>query len=445
MSFWDFILGRKQEKKIAEPSIRFGRYTDSYKSKTQYDFWDLALKEFENDNYLEAYTAFFQYLRDEKDDNVRWLNENSGIRFEILQGSKRVTGIADARQVKAEARIAHAEELSVAFMRRLMESNYSLDYSRYALDDDNNLVIKFETSALDGSPYKLYYALKEVAINADKLDDLLLDEFQSHLTSIDMGSKIDISLQEKEAKYAFIINEIQSVLNTIDSGNLNADKYPSGISYLLLSLIYKLDFLTVPEGFLMETIERIHRAYFHNDGRTLIQKNIGIRKDLDKALQREKELIFNELYATSSVFGILTPKGHDTLVSLIDGELPNMDWYEENKHSEVAMAVTGYIVGNALFSYALPKPDRELLTFYYKIFEPDYYTSLGFESIYFNNTTKNFDVKGIKAAIRQIIEAHKEKYPLLSPDLNTLDFSTPSRLARTYLIMVRNLEVSPKS
>ena len=61
-------------------------------------------------------------------------------------------------------------------MRRLVESNYVLEYSRYGLDDDDNLVIKFDTSALDASPYKLYYALKEVAANADKQDDLLLDE-----------------------------------------------------------------------------------------------------------------------------------------------------------------------------------------------------------------------------------------------------------------------------
>jgi hypothetical protein len=445
MSFWDFITRTKREKKTVEPDIRFGRYTDSYKSKKQYEFWDKALKEYENDNYTEAYAAFFQYLRDDKEDNVRWINENGGIQFEILQGSKRVSGFADARHVKAEARIAHAQELSVAFMRRLMEANYSLDYSRYALDDDNNLVIKFETSALDGSPYKLYYALKEVAINADKLDDLLLDEFQSHLIPIDMGSKKDIPFEEKEAKYAFIKKEIQNVINTIDSGNLNADKYPSGISYLLLSLVYKLDFLTAPEGFFMETIERINRSYFDNDGRTLIQKNVGIKKDLEKVLLRDKDLIFKELYATSSSFGILTPKGHDTLMSLIDGELPNMDWYEENKHTQVAIAVPGYIVGNALFNYALPKPDRELLALFYQILESDYFISLGFEPPYLNTTTNSFNIKSIKSAIRQIVEAHKEKYPLLSPDLNILDFSSPCRFARTYLVLLRNLDVTPKN
>ena len=235
MNFWDKIFGTKTDHKVSEPRIKFGRYSDSYKMKAQYESWDESLEQFEEDNYLNSYRAFFKYLRDEKEDNVRWTEENGGLRFEILQGSKRISGFADARQLNAVARIAHAKELSVAFMRRLVESNYSLDYSRYALDDDNNLVIKFDTSTLDGSPYKLYYALKEVAINADKQDDLLIDEFGTLLTHLDLGSKSDISDIEKDIKFRFITQNIQKVFEEIDKGDLSADKYPGGISYLLLA------------------------------------------------------------------------------------------------------------------------------------------------------------------------------------------------------------------
>lgn len=204
MGFWDLIFGKNTGQSVATPKIRLGRYTDSYKEKAQYESWDKALNKFEANEYLESYKEFFKYLRDDKEDNVRWAEENGGIHFEVLQGSKRVSGFADARQLKAEARIANAKELSVAFMRRLVEANYSMDYCRYALDDENNLVVKFDTFTLDGSPYKLYYALKEVAMNADKQDDLLLDEFESMLTWIDTGSKTDIIVAEKEAKYNFL-------------------------------------------------------------------------------------------------------------------------------------------------------------------------------------------------------------------------------------------------
>lgn len=445
MGFWEKIFGRKTEQTVSAPKIRLGRFTDSYKSKSQYEAWDLALSKFENNDYLESYKVFFKYLRDDKEDNVRWLEENGGIRFEILQGSKRVSGFADARQLKAEAKIAKANELSVAFMRRLVEANYSLDYSRYALDDENHLIIKFDTFTLDGSPYKLYYALKEVAINADKQDDLLLDEFSNMLTPVEMGSKIELSIAEKEVKYNFIKEEIETVLKDLDSGALSTEKYPGGVSYLLLSLAYKLDYLITPEGFIMETIERIHRSYFdNNDGKTMTQKNVAIRKELEKILKRSKELVFNELYSTSSTFGIMAPKGHDTLVGLIDGELPNMDWYEENNYPNVALAVTGYIVGNSLFNYALPKPTRELLELYYRITEPQFFAHLAIPPVFYDTEKNTYNTKDIKSAVRKIVDENKDKFPSLSSDFSLLDFKNPCRFARTYLLMLKAMDFTPK-
>ncbi|NJN35650.1 MAG: hypothetical protein HC817_16695 [Saprospiraceae bacterium] len=223
-----------------------------------------------------------RYIRDEREDNVRWADENSGVRFEILQGSKRISGFADARQVHAEAKIAHAKELGVAFMRRLVEANYALEYSRFALDDDNNLIIKFDSSTLDGSPYKLYFALKEIAVNADKQDDLLLDEFSAVLTPLEMGSKREISESDKKVKHDFIKQKLQVVFDELEKGSLNVEKYPGGISYLLLATIYKTDYLTTPEGFVMETFERAHRIYFNKDNKTMNQRNSLIIKELEK-------------------------------------------------------------------------------------------------------------------------------------------------------------------
>ena len=444
MSIWNRLFGNKAEPTTPQPRIKFGRYTDSYKQKPQYEAWEAALNKFEEQDYLGSYNALFRYLRDEGEDNVRWVEDNGNIKFEILQGSKRVTGTANAQKFVAEARIVYADNLGVTVMRRLVESNFVLEYSRYGLDDDNNLVIKFDTSSLDGSPYKIYYALKEVAASADKQDDLLLDEFGVNLKPIDMGSKTDIGQIEKEVKYNFIIDKIQSVLEFIDSKKLDGEKYPGGISYLLLDTAYRIDYLTTPEGFLMETVERMHRTYFSTEEKSMLLKNIGLRKELSKVLIRSKELIFSELYATTSTFGILVPKQHDALASLIEGELSNMDWYEANKHDSVALAIPGYIVGFALFNYALPKPDRELLVFYYHIFEPTLFLSLGFTPQYFNTQTGVFDQKAIKKGIKDIVEPNVDMHPKLTPDYGSLDFKTPAKFARSYLLMLKNLDFITK-
>ena len=444
MNFWERLFGTTAVPTKPQPTVRLGRYTDSYKGKKQYDAWEEALTRFESADYSAAYEAFFKYLRDDQEDNVRWLNTEGSYEFEILQGSKRVTGTANAQKFIAEARIVKAENLNVTVMRRLVESNFTLEYSRYALDNDNNLVIKFDTNALDASPFKLYYALKELSVNADKQDDLLLDEFGTLLTPIDMGSKVPLSENEQTIKYNLIIEKINALFVDIQAKKLDGEKYPSGISYLLLDTTYKIDYLTTPEGFIMEAIERIHRSYFSAEEKTFIQKNALILKELEKIKNRSKELIVNELYGTTSTFGILQPKQHDALVSLIEGELPNRDWYEQNEHQNVALAVSGYIVGHTLFTYALPKADREFLAFYYKILEPDFFKSLNYTPQYWNAQTGVFDQKAIKTALKAIADNHLDKFPKLAPDTAILDFKTPSKFAASYLMMLKALDFTPK-
>ena len=64
MSFLDRFFGNNGESDKSQPKLKFGRYTDSYKTKFQYDNWDKALDEFEEENYLEQYSVWFtQYYR----------------------------------------------------------------------------------------------------------------------------------------------------------------------------------------------------------------------------------------------------------------------------------------------------------------------------------------------------------------------------------------------
>lgn len=421
--------------------LRFGRYSDSYKGSDQYDSWDISLEKFEAEDFLESIKVFFRYLRDERQDNVKWWEENGGIRFELFQGSKTVTGFANAQKLNAEAKVARVSSLHIGFMRRLIEQNYDLKYSRFALDPDDFIVIVFDTHTLDGSPYKLYYALKEMATNADKQDDLLIEEFEM-LQPIDSNHVEHLPTWEKEVRYAFITAEIEAVLREIDHGKLKQDQYPGAIAYLLLDLCYRLDYLITPEGYMMELLERIHRQYFENDGKTTAQKNAVMRREFEKLLLRPKEAFFKEMYRVKSTFGITTPVNHDRLVSFIDGELHNMDWYKDNKYEQIALSIPGYIVGYCLFNYALPKPDREYLHLYFQIVENDYFKKLRIADDYYDSTFDTFNRKKIKAAIQQIAAANTDPYFKLKPNTGLLHFDSMADFAKSYLLMLRDLDLS---
>lgn len=438
MGLFDRFFGLNNSDKD-QPDVRFGRYSDSYKTVEQYDAWDSALEKFDNKDYLEAYKDFFFYLKDEKEQNVNWQEENGTIHFEIFQGSKKIKGIVDHHKIRVEAKIVKAEQLDLGFLNRLISHNFNLEYSRFALDDENCISIVFDSFLLDGSPYKFYYALRELAINADKQDDLLLDEFKE-LAPIQSNHLIELPQKEKEAKFQFIKSKVQSVFEIIESGSLNINQYPGGITYLLLDLVYRLDFLIKPEGFMMETLERINRLYFSNEHKTTIEKNAMIIRELKTLINRPKEDFFKEMYRVRTTFGITKPINMQRIRGVVQGELSHMDWYSENRHKEIALGIPGYIVGNCLFNYAVPKGVLDLFKLYFEVLEPEYFDQLGFSNEY-KNGDEQLNSRAIKKEIKQIAQLNKHLYAEFNPNTNLLNFDSKIKFAKSFLMMIKDLKL----
>ncbi len=426
-----------------QPDVKFGRYTDAYKSNAQYDAWERSIESFEAEKYLESYEFFLKYLRDENIANVNHSIQNGVITFEIFQGSKKLTGTADNNKITVLSKVAHTNKPNIGFMRRLMEKNYFLKFSRFALDNDNNLIIIFNSNSVVASPYKLYYAIKEVATHADKQDDLLLDEFES-LTPVDVSHIEDLPIEEKEVKYHFIKDRITSTLNIVDTTTLDLNQYPGALAYLYMDLNYRLDYLTKPEGFAMESMERIHRSYFEKDDKSIGQKNIAIKRDLKEMLARSKEEYFKELYLINSTFGVTSPVNHDKVASFIDGELGHMDYYYEQGHKEITMAIPGYVVGYCFFNYGLPKPIHAFFHLYYQIVESKYFRDLGFTLNYYDEVKETFDKRAIIKSIKYIVSENDNRFPKLNPNTSRLNFDNLVLFAKSYILMVRNLNMMRK-
>lgn len=425
-----------------DPEIKFGRYSDSYKDEEKYDAWDIALELYENKEYFKSFHYFLTYLSDETSGNVIIDKKDPDkISFKIFQGSKQIKGYANNKKLYAEAKIARAKELEIGLLRRMIEKNYGLEYSRYALDDEDCITMVFDTNALDASPYKLYYALKELATNADKQDDILVSEFES-LERVNTGHVRVIENKEKQIKFDFFKSSIKEVIDVMDNGSLNLTHYPGGASYLILDVIYRLDFLVKPEGVTMEKIEQIHNIFFNNKTADGQRKNELMRKELTKMLNIDQTKFFGELYEVLSTFGITLPSGHERLRSLIDSDLGNMDWYVKNNHHRIALSIPGYIVGYSLFNYALPAPDRELLVLFYKIFNQEFFHSLGFGFRYHdgNCPLKKEIIKEVKG----IRSRYSKLYPVLNIHTKALNFESDTAFAKSFLVMVRAMDVSKK-
>jgi len=422
------------------PDLLLGRYTDAFKTKKQLASWERAQACYKKGQVVEAGEALLHYLCDDTRQNVEWQTSEDGIRFSLLQGSQRIAGQITAERVRAESALAQAETLSVGFMRRLMELNFQLNFCRFALSPDNALVLCFDTPAADASPIRLSHALRELAIWADKHDDLLIDEFCVLVRSSAEGKPIPQA--EKEAKYLFMCQQIRQAFEWMDKGDPDPGQYPGGYAYLLLALIYRLDYLVRPEGFVMDALERASRAYF---AQQQADRSVGagvqmLRRELQKILDRPREQVLAELYRTESTFGVASPMPFDRLVQVIENELNAMDWPLEKGYDALAMAVPQYIVGRTLFQYVPPKPVYELLRLFMRATEPEFFGAVGLPV--WVKPNGQMDKGSILQAIEDVVRRNQSEFPNFQPQVKRLDFSSLLRFSKTFLEMISRLNLA---
>lgn len=439
MSFLSNLFSWEEDKNIENTLL--GRYSDAYKPASNYKKWEESILAFESDEFMLSIRLFLDFLKDPKYDNITFSETDNKITFEFFQGSKKITGTADPHKVRAESKIAVAEGLNIGLMRRLLDKNYVLKYARFALDDQNNILILFDSFTEDASPNKLYQALKEVAIQSDKLDDVIIDEFED-LHQVSDAHIIPRSPELRAFQVGYLLEELDKCFNEINYGKLNTDQFPGGLSYLLLALNYKFDYLLQPQGIIMDIVERNHRIYFSSDGKEIAQKNHEFLKTFRKIQERSKEDLEKEMYDVISTFGVTTPTGHDTLANFIDAELTNIHWYKQNNHTAIALAIPSYIVGFCLFNYAMPLPDMELLHLYYKVVEQDFFRITDGEKKYY--TGNRINARLVKKEIEQIIEKYVHLFPSMNVDMSILDFKDLVSFAESFLRMVRALEIKEK-
>ncbi len=414
------LFGWFAKKDTAAPDIRFGRYSDNNKTVSKIGRWAEAEKLFKENKRLESLDAFFDYLKDEEEDNV--IHERTGPegKFELFQGSKVVRGEYNEQGFKAEVTLARMPKPSTPVMRRLLEMNFNLFYSRFALDADR-LNMRFDSDLGTATPNKLYYGLKELATKADKQDDLLVQNF-SVLEKADIEHVEPLPEEERTVKFNFMQQWITETLEQIKA--LDSDKFAGGIAYLLLALIYRIDYLVAPEGPIMNELEAIPDIYFKKDNRPTAEKNFEMIEALQKLKAKQKEEIYPFLFRSKHTFAIVTPQNYKTIVEAIKGSHQNMIWYRDNGYRDVARLIIEYGFSYCQYSYSLPRPLSELFRLFMHVNYNPFFKALGFSDELYNPEKREFEKDEITEDINNIINFWRAKYPRLDFDMESLRFDS---------------------
>ena len=426
--FGKWFVRTKGKRKV--PKIKFGRYNEGIKSEERLQAWDKAANFFNKNEFLLAVEQFLLFLYDPEEDNVRWERSPRKIEFIIYHGSQALEGWANAYEFQALVELGTYDSAEAQLYAELLEHNYHLTYSKYCWTK-GMITCKFSSNSLDASPYKLLYGLRELALETDKQDDLTLANYVGFKPKFS-GRVMALETTMLETKVLFFQQQLRELQSDFEHCGLSEDEYPGAYAYLLLSFCYKIDYLLSPEGQLMETFESIHEDYFQGNPGIKKAKNKVVLAQLNAFSANDLRQWGEEFYAVTHTFGNTTPVSSERLRSFLKEEVEKMDWYVQQGHREVALAIPNFIIGYCLFHFALPGPFSLFFQLYFEVMESEFFAALGFNP--------RLSQGGIpeKASILNLLKGYVKdqhiNYPTLEFPLKSIRFDSAFHFSKSYIL-----------
>ncbi|HYD22610.1 MAG TPA: YbjN domain-containing protein [Flavipsychrobacter sp.] len=422
--------------------IRFGRYSDNNKSVEKTRSWYRAEDTFKEKSYTESFGAVFDYLRDETEDNVRYRPDGKCFSFELTQGSKTLRGECDGETIVARVPLARMTTPTTAVMRRLLDINYNLFYCRSAMDEQHILYFVFDSDVPSASPNKMYYALREMATKADRLDDMLLDDFDTLVeTGTEHIRKTDSA--ELDVKYKYFRKWIEEVL--AKASELNADSFSGSIAYLYLTLLYRIEFLITPHGKLMSTMEKISGLYWNKKEEIpLVERNQMMKEALQKLLDITREEFAASVYQTKASFAITNPPFWDKLREYIVNANKDSAWYVDNKYPELALIISEYGMVYNQFIHSMPKVMSDLTLIYMAVMHSEYFAELGMKELFYDKEKKELNRSAIERAVNNAVKRYKDKYKDMYWDAGKVKYNSLFDFSVSFSDQMANLNMETK-
>lgn len=351
-------------------------------------------------------------------------------------------GECDGEHIVVRAPIAVMEQPSNAVMRRLLELNFSLFYSRCALDDKQTLCMVFDTTIAMASPNKMYYGLREIAKFADRQDDLLVSDFAT-LKPTDTGHIQPLPALELDVKYTYFRKWIQDTLAR--TSELNADSFSGAIAYAFLTLLYRIDFLIVPEAKLMADLELVSALYWNKKDETpIVERNAMLIEGIRKLLNITREQFSDGMYRSKGTFAITPVPAMDKARENVLAANKDAIWYIDNKYPDLALMLNEYGLVYNQFTYSMPAVVTELTTIYMAVMHADFFHDLGMSPLFINPDTKTLDKALITSAVDTAIGRWQDKYVSLKWSYDKVKYDSLWSFGQSFSEQVVNLNLEVK-
>ena len=430
INFFKQVFIKKDEE---DSSIKLGNYSNRNKTENQIKYWKDAYNQYKKKNFLSAAKNFLLFLKDPKFDNTAFEKTKNKINYYFYQGSKKISGYIDEKIIYAYSDIVviHSDKHIVA--ERLLKINYGLKFCKFSLDKDK-VVCELFLHTPNSNPSTLFYALREIALTSDRYDDVLMMDFLK-LSHINNSHVLDLQKNELDIKISYFKKWTTQVLK--DLNNYDPGKFTNARSFLILSYLYKIIHLLSPEGELLENIKKTINIFYNEQFDIDSEKNTKIVKLINSISEKDDKTLSKSFYFAYSTFSTVPPSEPRDVINFIKKEINKINWYENNKHNEISIAVTDYIIGYCCYNFGNEQLIDELFKIYWKTMYNDFFNDLKIKQVPVEKNRINYFI--LNNSINSVNWIAKKTYPNFNFNIKHLNIVNTYEFAKSFIYEFINL------
>ena len=417
---------------------QFGRGINAKISPNEEELFNNSYEAFENKNILDAYEYFLKSLENFTDDisnnNIILQREDKKLNFTIYQGCAKITGVITKDNLYAEVIIVKKDKASVALKRRILERNYQFTYAYYFIDDEY-IKLKLFHDNITMSPQKIFYPLRELALNANFDKEYIQCEFKE-ISLEDTEHVKEIDKNELKIKYEYFHNLVEDLENKILTlpSNDNAGMQ----SFLYLTLFFKIDYLIVPKYDIYQKITKKVQEYFGEEHATPEYKNDELKQYIAKLSKISIDEFSKNFYNAKYTFNPIEKTSDEEMNTFISDSLTKIRWYKNNRYNQIIPTIYKYIAFYILYNYGLHPTTRELLHTLVEIQNPEFFKALDYPVLY-DEENNSFSKRLIISKVEDAIIPFQSKFKSLEPFGDKLNFSSLNEFSNSFYLELQNL------
>ncbi|HEX5623710.1 MAG TPA: hypothetical protein VFX57_04645 [Sulfuricurvum sp.] len=421
------------------PTIpKYGRGVHALPNPKEHELFDLASKAFIQGNRIQGYDYFFSsltHLSTSKHLTYALLDDH--LTFELFQGGAIIRGKVTHDALEASAVIVNTDNLHVALKRRFLERNFQLTYARFC-NHEGVLTLKLYLDNAAITPQKIFFPLREIALNADFEKEMIAGEFEN-IPLLEYDHLRSLTQEQYTQLHGWMLTWIdqtkKSLLGLLSNDNTGM------VSFSYLALLLQIDYLLIPRKKMAKEIAEKVNSYFMDDEKLTEDRNADLEVYLAELETMSVAQFSTQIYRADYTFSPFDQALHDEIAAFIDESLNKVRWYKNNHANYVIGAIYRYIALYVLYNYGLHPTLRSLMHLHVQVYTSDFFQDMGEKRLY-DPRSNHFDQDLINEYIEAAILPYQERYKGLKNFSDELNYTDLDHFSQSLYQQISNLDFS---